>query len=68
MISLTACVTVEVTGVTSDGCLWVDEIALSDTTINALEPLLREGDRDVRLDLEAIDSHNKKWDANCKEK
>jgi len=65
MSFLTACVTVKVDGIVSNGCVWTDPINLSESTISALEPGLRQGDRNIRLDLEAIDAHNKKYDANC---
>lgn len=61
---LAGCITVEVTGVTSDGCAWTKPLYLTEASIAALRSA-QEVDPDVRIDREAIVTHNRLWQENC---
>lgn len=56
--------TVEVMGVKSDGCVWVDPLYLSEPSIKALRDA-QVDHPEVRSDREQIVIHNKLYELNC---
>lgn len=68
MILMTGCglVTVEVTGIRSDGCAWVSPLYLTEASINALRNA-QKIDPMVRIDRENIVRHNRLYETFCPE-
>lgn len=67
MTLMTGCaglLTVEVTGVKSDACAWVEPLWLSEPSIKALRDAQTDHP-EVRKDREAIVIHNKMTQLNC---
>lgn len=64
VLLLAGCITVEVTGVKSDGCSWVSPLYMQKPSITALRNAQKEHP-EVRIDREKIVAHNKNYQANC---